>query len=125
MPLFEPYFSRFLKALCSPFLSNSHFPVFQYIAQIFPPSLCPPKGSRFYLCSLLQRKNQKVFPFFVWDRRSLELIDLQPLEDQAVKNSLDPSLPKKKGTSDQSFRNHLIISDIQLTWFPASRVNRC
>ena len=55
MPLFEPYFSRFLKALCSPFLSNSHFPVFQYIAQIFPPSLCPPKGSRFYLCSLLNR----------------------------------------------------------------------
>lgn len=66
-----------------------------------------------------------VFPFFVWDRRSLELIDLQPLEDQAVKSSLVPSLPKKKGTSDQSFCNHLIISDIQLTWFPASGVNRC
>ena len=49
----------------APFLSNSHLLDFQYIPQPFQPFLCPPKGSRFYLCSLLNRTFLRKCPFFV------------------------------------------------------------
>jgi len=55
MPILNHLFSWFIMpiSLSPPFLTYSHFPDFQYIAQIFRPSSDPPIGSRFQVFGLL------------------------------------------------------------------------
>ena len=61
MTFSDLHFSWFLTSISvmAPFLSSSHFIDFQCFARIFQPFSGPPKGSRIYLCSLLNRPVRK------------------------------------------------------------------